>query len=218
MDRFDAMRLFARIVERRSFTLAAQDIGIPRSTVTQALKQLEARLGVRLLQRTTRTVTPTLDGEAYYRRCLAIIDDVEDAEGAFGGSKPKGMLRIEVQGTLARYFLLPGLADFFAHYPDIEISMSEGDRWVDLVREGVDCVLRFGSLPDSDMVARRLGMLERLTYAAPDYIQRFGLPADLDGLAGHRMVGLRSLTTGNLWPLEFIAGSAVRALDRKSVV
>ena len=109
MDRLDAMRLFTRIVERRSFTLAAQDIGMPRSTVTQAVKQMEDRLGVRLLQRTTRTVRPTLDGEAYYRRCLAILADVEDAEGAFSGAMPKGTLRVDVQGTLARHFLLPGL-------------------------------------------------------------------------------------------------------------
>jgi DNA-binding transcriptional LysR family regulator len=90
MDRFDSMRLFVRIVERRSFTLAAQDIGIPRSTVTQVIKQLEERLGVRLLQRTTRVVSPTLDGEAYARRCVAILADIENAEGAFGGTKPGG--------------------------------------------------------------------------------------------------------------------------------
>ncbi|MEM9684800.1 MAG: LysR family transcriptional regulator, partial [Pseudomonadota bacterium] len=107
MDRLDAMRLFVRIVERRSFTAAAQDIGVPRSTVTEAIKQMEARLGVQLLHRTTRVVRPTLDGEAYYQRCLAILDDVEDAEAAFAGARPKGRLNIEVQGTLARYFLMP---------------------------------------------------------------------------------------------------------------
>ncbi len=213
MDRFDAMRLFVRIVERRSFTLAAQDIGLPRSTVTQALQQMEARLGVRLLQRTTRTVSPTLDGEAYYRRCMAIIDDIEDAEGAFGGIKPKGMLRIEAQGTVARHFLVPGLPDFFAQYPDIELTMSEGDRWVDLVREGVDCVLRFGALPDSDMIARRLGLLRRMTYAAPSYIAKLGMPDGLDALAGHQMVGLRRLSTGHMAPLEFQTGDTVRAMS-----
>src|SRR5258706_987240 len=119
MDRFDAMRAFIRIVERRSFTLAAQDIGLPRSTVTQTVQQLKPGLGVRLLQRTTRSDSPTVDGEAYYRRCLAIIDDIEDAEGAFAGLRPRGSLRIEVQGTIARHFLLPGLPDFFARYPDI---------------------------------------------------------------------------------------------------
>src|SRR5882757_1328316 len=112
MDRFDAMRVFARVVERRSFTLAADDLGLPRSTVTGAVKQLEARLGVRLLERTTRHVSPTLDGEAYHRRCLTLLAELEDAEGAFGGAKPKGLLRIDVHGTLARHFLLPGLPGF----------------------------------------------------------------------------------------------------------
>src|ERR1700748_947710 len=128
MDRFDAMRLFTRVVERRSFTQPANDIGLPRATATQVVHQLEGRLGVRLLQRTTRIVRPTLDGEAYYRRCLAILDDVEDAEGAFRGAVPKGMLRVEVQGTLARHFLTPGLPAFFERYPQIELSMSESDR------------------------------------------------------------------------------------------
>src|SRR5215510_12010062 len=135
MDRLDAMRLFARIVERRSFTLAAHDMGLPRSTVTYAMKEMEARLGVKLLQRTTRTVRPTLDGEAYYRRCLAILDDIQEAEGAFSGAEPQGLLRVDVQGTLARHFLMPGLPEFFARYPRIELSMSESDRWVDPVQE-----------------------------------------------------------------------------------
>src|SRR3546814_1084011 len=103
MDRIDAMRLYTRIVERRSFTLAAHDLQVPRSTVTKVIRALETRLGARLLQRTTRVVRPTLDGEAYYRRCLGILDDIEDAEGAFCGAQPRGLLRIEVQGTLARH-------------------------------------------------------------------------------------------------------------------
>ncbi|MDL2400770.1 LysR family transcriptional regulator [Rhizobium mayense] len=101
MDRFGALRVFSRLVEHCSFTLAAEDIGLPRSTVTDALKQLEARLGVRLLQRTTRHVSPTLDGEGYCQRCLRILSDIEDAEGAFTGTKPKGLLRVDVHGTLA---------------------------------------------------------------------------------------------------------------------
>src|ERR1700724_1031724 len=100
MDRFDAMRVFTRVVERRSFTLAADDLGLPRSTVTDAVKQLEARLGVRLLERTTRQVRPTLDGEAYHRRCVSLISDVEEAEAAFGGAKPKGLLRAAVTASL----------------------------------------------------------------------------------------------------------------------
>jgi DNA-binding transcriptional LysR family regulator len=212
MDRFEAMRVFTRVVERRSFTIAANDLGVPRSTVTDAVKTLEARLGVRLLERTTRTVRPTLDGEAHYRRCLALIADLEDAEGAFGGAKPKGLLRLEVQGTLARHFVVPRLPDFFAEYPDIEISMSETERWVDLIREGVDVVLRFGQLPDSDMIACEVVVLQRLTCAAPNYVERHGTPVTPDALDGHRMIGLRSLTTGRVRPMEFMVGDGVQEI------
>lgn len=213
MDRLEAMRVFTRIVERRSFTLAAQDTAVPRSTVTTVIREMEARLGVRLLQRTTRTVTPTLDGEAYYRRCLAILDDVEDAEGAFRGARPAGQLRVDVQGTLARHFLMPALPQFFAQYPEVELSMSETDRWIDPVQEGVDCVLRYGQLPDSDLVARRVAVLERLTCASPEYLARFGTPGSLDDLNGHRVVGLRALTTAHITPLEFGIDGEYRVME-----
>ncbi|EJZ17610.1 LysR family transcriptional regulator [Rhizobium sp. Pop5] len=210
MDRVDAMRVFCRVAERRSFTLAAEDTGLPRSTVTDAIKQLEARLGVRLLQRTTRHVSPTLDGEAYYQRCLSILADIEDAEGAFAGAKPKGLLRVDVHGTLARHFVLPSLPSFLETYPEIEFYMSEGDRLVDLVREGIDCVLRASTLGDSDMVARRVALLEEITLASPAYIAAHGLPQHPDRLAGHRMVGFHSSATGGVLPLEFIVDGVVR--------
>jgi DNA-binding transcriptional LysR family regulator len=212
MDRFDAMRLFARIVERRSFTLAANDMEIPRSTATKVIAELEARLGVRLLQRTTRVVRPTLDGEAFHQRCLRILDDVEDAEGAFKGVQAKGQLRIEVQGTLARHFLLPGLPGFFERYPEIQIAMSESDRWVDLVQEGVDCALRYGHLRDSELAARQVATLHRLTCATPAYLETFGTPATVDDLRGHRVIGLRSITTGQVTPLEFRKGKELQSL------
>ncbi len=212
MDRLDAMRLFTRVVDRRSFTQAAHDLDIPRSTATQVIRSLEERLGVRLLQRTTRVVRPTLDGEAYYRRCLAILDDIEDAEGAFSGAEPRGMLRVEVQGTIARHFLMPHLPDFFDRYPGIEVAMSESDRWVDIVREGVDCVLRYGALPDSDMIARRVTMLDRMTCAAPSYLARHGTPMTVADLPRHHAVGLRSITTGALTPFEFVRGDEVETL------
>ena len=210
MDRFDAMRVFIRVVEQRSFTQAAQDLGLPRSTATDAIKQLETRLGVRLLQRTTRTVSPTLDGEAYYRRCLAILGDIEDAEAAFAGAKPRGLLRVDVQGTLARRFVLPALPSFLARYPDLGLFMGEGDRWVDLVREGVDCVLRVGEPRDTDMVARRVAMLQEVTCASPAYFAEFGVPTSIEALQGHRMVGFRSSATGALLPLEFIKDGVAR--------
>jgi DNA-binding transcriptional LysR family regulator len=218
MDRLDAMRVFARIVERKSFTAAARDLGLPASTVTDAVKLLERRLGVRLLQRTTRHVSPTVDGEAYYRRCLVILADVEDAEGAFSGAKPKGLLRIDVQGRLARHFLMPGLPRFLAQYPDIEFHISEGDRFVDLVREGVDCVLRVGPVADSDMVARRMATLEEVTCASPEYIARFGMPRRWDVLDGHRMVSFHSSATGQTMPLEFQVGEVLKTVTLPHMV
>ena len=218
MDRFDAMRVFSRVVERRSFTLAAEDTGLPRSTVTDAVKQLEARLGVRLLQRTTRHVSPTLDGEAYYQRCLRILSDIEDAEGAFAGAKPKGLLRVDVHGTLARHFVLPNLPSFLETYPEIELYMTEGDRFVDLIREGIDCVLRVGTPQDSDMIARRVAMLEEITLAAPAYVERFGMPTHPNTLDGHRMIGFRSSATGGLLPLEFTIDGAVRNITLPATV
>lgn len=219
MDRFDAMRVFSRVVERRSFTLAAEDTGLPRSTVTDAVKQLEARLGVQLLQRTTRHVSPTLDGEAYYQRCLSILADIEDAEGAFAGGKPKGLLRVDVHGTLGRHFLMPSLPAFLETYPDIEIHISEGDRYVDLIREGIDCVLRAGSLQDSDMIARRVAVLEEMTLASPAYIAAHGQPRHPDELPGtHRMVAFHSTATGSLLALEFIVDGMVRKIMLPSTV
>ncbi|MGE5525367.1 MAG: LysR substrate-binding domain-containing protein [Rhodospirillaceae bacterium] len=204
MDRFDAMRVFTRVTERRSFTLAAEDLGVPRSTVSDVVKQLEKRLGVRLLQRTTRHITPTLDGEAYYQRCLSILAEVEDAESAFGGAKPKGLLRVDVQGTLARHWVLPRLPEFFRTYPDLVMRMSEGDRFVDPIREGVDCVLRVGVLQDSDMIARRLTLLDEVTMASRSYIEARGMPSHPSDLQqGHCMVAFHSSATSGVLPLEF---------------
>lgn len=214
MDRFDALRVFVRIVERRSFTRAAEDLALPRATVTDAIKALESRLGVRLLQRTTRQVSLTLEGEIFYARCLRLIADMEDAEGAFRDTRPKGPLRIEVHGTLARHLLFPRLPAFLEAYPDIELDVSEGDRYVDLVREGVDCAVRVGELRDSDLVARRLTLLPEATAASPAYCERHDMPADVDALetGGHVMVGFKSTAIGALLPLEFQQEGRVRHL------
>jgi len=213
VDRFDAMRLFTRVVERRNFSQAATDLALPRSTATSVIQQLEQRLGVRLLQRTTRTVRPTLDGEAYYRRCLVILDDVENAEGALRGTDPRGLLRVDVHGTLARHFLLPGLPQFLKSFPGLELHMTEGDRLADLIREGIDCVLRVGTPRDSDMIMRRVAMLDEVTLAAPSYLAEHGMPASIADLnEGHRMVGFQSSATGTLLPLQFALHHEIRSI------
>jgi DNA-binding transcriptional LysR family regulator len=218
MDRFDAMRVFTRIVERRSFTKAADDLGLPRSSVTDAVRMLEARLGVRLLQRTTRQVSPTLDGEAYYQRCVSLIADMEDAESAFAGAKPSGLVRVDVHGTLARYFLLPGLPRFRQQYPDIRLHFSEAHQPLDMIREGLDCVLRTGELSDSPLIKRRLAVLDRGTFASPDYLNRFGTPQSPDDLERHEMVGLLSSDTSEIIPLVFGSDSKTRQVRLPAMV
>lgn len=203
MDRFDEMRVFIRVAETRSFRRTAESLGVPRSTVTEVIKRMEARLGVRLLNRTTRVVAPTLDGEAWYRRCLSIVVEVEDAEAAFAGGAARGRLRVDVHGTLARHFLLPGLPDFLVKHPDLDLVMSEGDRLVDLIREGVDCVVRVAKPVDSDLIVRRLGTLSEAVVAAPEYFDRHGVPKTPDDLEGHRVVAFLSSKTGAPMDLAF---------------
>jgi len=218
MDRLEVMRLFTRIVERQSFTLAAQDLDLPRSTATQAIKELEKRLGVRLLQRTTRHVRSTLDGEAYYQRCVTILGEVEDADAAFSDAKPRGLLRVNVHGTLARHFVLPSLPAFLAEYPDLQLHIGEGDRLVDLVREGIDCVLRVGDLQDSGMVGRRVALLDEVTCASPAYLARHGAPSSPDDLRGHVAIGFMSSATGMTLPLEFMLDGSMKNVVLPAVV
>jgi DNA-binding transcriptional LysR family regulator len=179
---------------------------------------LEARLGVRLLRRTTRQVSPTPDDEAYYQRCVSLIADMEDAEGAFAGAKPSGLVRVDVHGTLARHFLLPGLPRFRQQYPDIRLHFSEAHQPLDMIREGFDCILRAGELSDSPLIKRRLALLERGTFASPDYLGRFGTPQTPDDLAGHEMVGFLSPDTGEILPLVFGTGGNARQVTLPAVV
>jgi len=206
------MRLFVRVVERGSFTAAAADLGRPRSTATEALKSLEAHLGARLLARTTRHLALTVDGQDYFRRCLAILAELDEAESAFRGGEPRGLLRIDAHGLLTRTFLLPGLPEFLARYPRIDLHLGQGDRLVDLVREGVDCVIRAGEPADSGMILRRLGTIEEITVASPDYLVRRGTPGQLKDLEGHQMVGFLSSRTGEVLPLEFTVGTVMQAV------
>jgi DNA-binding transcriptional LysR family regulator len=209
MDRLQAMRLYTRIVELGSFTAAADDLNLPRATVTHAIKRLEARLGAQLLQRTTRRVRSTRDGETYYGHCVRLLADMDEVEADFREAlvQPKGRLRVDLPATLARLLVIPALRDFFARYPLIQLDIGTGDRFVDLVREGVDCVLRVGALGDSGMVGRRVGVLEQITVASAAYVRRHGLPDSLAALQdGHLAVNWVSPTTHRAEPLEFMVG------------
>jgi len=216
MDQLDSMRLLVRVVERKSFSAAASDLGIPRSSATTAIKQMEERLGARLLQRSTRHVAPTPEGEIYYRRCTAILAEIEDAEAALTAREVRGLLRIDVHGPMARAYILPELPAFLERHPALTLFIGEGDRYVDPVREGFDCVIRGGEIADSEMIVRRLGLAREATLASPSYLARYGTPRNLDDLSHHHMIGFASSRTGQVLPLDFTVGNTLRTMTLPS--
>jgi len=204
MDRFDAMQAFARVVEAGSFTKAAETLHMSRATVTQLVQQLEARLRVRLLNRTTRKVNVTADGAVYYQRVIKLLAEMEDAETSLSGASalPRGRLRVDVPSPLASIILVPALPSFYARYPDIQIDMGVSDRVVDIIDENVDCVVRGGQLTDLSLMARRVADLELGVFAAPGYLARCGTPLHPRELedSHHRIVGFLWARTGRAVP------------------
>ncbi len=200
MDRFDAMQAFARVVETGSFTKAAATLHMSKTSVTQLVQQLEARLRVRLLNRTTRKVNVTADGAAYYERVLRVLADVDDAETSLSSASasPRGRLRVDVPSPLARMILIPALPAFHAQYPDIQLDMGVSDRMVDIIGENVDCVVRGGELTDLSLMARHVGDLQLGVYAAPAYLKLAGTPQHPRELEDthHRIVGFLWARTG----------------------
>ncbi|AVR97305.1 LysR family transcriptional regulator [Pseudoduganella armeniaca] len=195
MDRFHAMQAFARVVETGSFTRAAATLHLSRTTITQLVQQLEARLRVQLLNRTTRKVHVTADGAAYYEHVVRLLAELEAIETGLPGAAaaPRGSLRVDVPSPLATLVLMPALPAFHARYPDIELELGASDRKVDPVAEGVDCIVRGGAMTDNALKARRVADLRLGVYAAPAYLARAGMPAHPRELAerGHRIVAYR---------------------------
>ncbi|WP_207265921.1 LysR family transcriptional regulator [Pseudomonas sp. GW101-3H06] len=204
MDRFDAMQAFARVVEAGSFTKAAETLHMSKTSVTQLVQQLEARLRVKLLNRTTRKVNVTADGAVYYERVVRLLADLDDAETSLSGAStvPRGRLRVDVPSPLASMILVPALPDFHARYPDLQIDMGVSDRIVDLIDENVDCVVRGGELSDQSLMARRVGDLQLGVFAAPSYLERVGKPLHPRELedSDHRIVGFLWARTGRALP------------------
>ncbi|SPU95099.1 LysR family transcriptional regulator [Burkholderia cenocepacia] len=206
MDRLQAMQVFTRVVDTSSFTKAAETLSLPRASVTTIIQNLEAFLGVRLMHRTTRRLSLTPDGAAYYERCVRILADVEETEASFQANnrKPHGKLRIDMPGSIGRLLVIPSLCEFHTRYPDIDLQLGPSDRPVDLLQEGVDCVIRVGALQDSSLVARRVGLFECVTVASPDYLERHGEPQTIDDLNQHKAVNYFSSRTGRTIDWTFL--------------
>ncbi|CAB3794139.1 HTH-type transcriptional regulator DmlR [Paraburkholderia caffeinitolerans] len=193
MDRLQTMQIYVNIVERGSFTQAAEVLQLHRPAVTKAVQQLEQELGIRLLNRSTRRVSMTAEGEAFYQRCVQLLASVNDTFASFAQfseqrPQPKGRLRLNFATAFAKSVIIPALPEFQQRYPQIELVVGASDQPVDLIGEGIDCVVRIGELRDSSMVARKIGAVPMVTCASPSYLARHGVPRTLDDLRAHKAV------------------------------
>jgi DNA-binding transcriptional LysR family regulator len=216
----DQLRIFARVAELNSFTLAAEQLGLAKGGVSTAVRRLEAHVGARLLQRTTRRVQLTPDGEQFLERCKDLLADAEQLQAMFqpAASGLRGRLRIDLPNALARDLIIPRLPEFLSAHPLLEVGISTSDRRVDLVQEGFDCVLRVGPLADADLVARPLGVMTMRNVASPAYLRAHGTPSTLADLAQHRIVHYAAKlgTQGAGW--EYQDGGVVRIHPMRSAI
>jgi LysR family transcriptional regulator, regulator for bpeEF and oprC len=210
MNKLQAMQVFVRVVETGAMTRAADSLQIPKATATTLIQQLEADLGVKLLNRTTRSVSVTTDGAAYYPRCVAILAQIRDTEESLAHrhAAPGGRLRVDVPTLLARWVLVPALPAFFARYPDIDLALGCSERRADLIEEGIDCAVWSGELEDSTLIARRVGLLYFGTCASPSYLAAHGQPRHPDDLASHRCINHFSPRTGKIFDWVFAKNDA----------
>lgn len=190
MDRLNSMQIFVRVVELESFTKAGESLGLPKASVSNHIQQLETMLGTRLLYRTTRKVQLTQDGASFYERCKDLLSDVDEIESMFqtGPSTITGRLRVDMPSAIARNFVMGKIPEFLKNHPGVEIEISCTDRKVDVIREGFDCVLRVGNLPDSGLMARQIGQLQIANCVSPGYIKKFGTPKNVEDLSKHHLI------------------------------
>jgi LysR family transcriptional regulator for bpeEF and oprC len=221
MDQLLAIRAFARVVEAGSFTKAADSLDMPNATLTKLVQALEAHLRVKLLQRTTRRVSVTPEGAAYYEKTMRLLKELDDVDTSFNAaqSRPRGHLRINIGSSIANLVVIPALPEFFARYPDIRIDMGVSDRHVDLVGDNVDCVIRGGVLTDMSLIGRQIGKASWITCATPAYLKEHGIPTHPDQLEKeHIVVSYLSARTNRVMPMNFArAGQKVEVVGARSI-
>jgi DNA-binding transcriptional LysR family regulator len=211
MDKLDAMNAFAKVVAAGSYAEAARRLGLTRSAVSKAVMELEQLLGARLLDRTTRRVTPTEAGRAYYERAVSILADVEETEIQISRlhDEPRGVLKINAPMSFGIMYLGDAVAAFMAQYPDLRIELTLNDRFIDPLEEGVDVTVRIGTLADSSLIARRLAPARRALVATPNYLKREGVPQSIDDLAHHRCLVYGHIAAAHRWQLLDDAGREI---------
>ncbi|WP_328485200.1 LysR family transcriptional regulator [Methylobacillus arboreus] len=214
------MTAFTRVAELSSFTQAAISLGLPKGSISMAVQNLEAHLGTRLLQRTTRKVVLTHDGQLFYQRCKDLLTDMDELESMFLLDEKgiHGRIRVDVPLAVAREVLMPHLPAFLAQHPGIKIELSSTDRRVDLVAEGFDCVVRVGSLGDSGLIARHVGLHPIVNCASPEYLQRHGIPITLDDLGRHFTVHYAQMLGSEDAYWEYAHGNDNRRVKMQSII
>ncbi|MGF6768371.1 LysR family transcriptional regulator for bpeEF and oprC [Paraburkholderia sp. GAS199] len=219
MDQLLALRVFVRIADSGGFGKAADSLDVPRATVSKLIQELETHLRVKLFQRSTRRVVVTDEGQTYYQHAVKLLADIDEMDGLFADSRgnPRGRVRVDIGSSLANLIVLPHLPAFRRRHPEIQLDIGVSDRHVDLIGEGVDCVIRGGELTDTSLVARRIASLEWGTYAGSAYLAERGTPAHPDDLlAHHDVVGYFSSLTGRAFPLLFGHGEEHLSLDPRA--
>jgi DNA-binding transcriptional LysR family regulator len=203
MDKLASIRAFTRVVQQGSFAAAARELRLSRSAVSKYVIELEQALGVQLLSRTTRSVVPTENGQAYYERCTSILSDLEEADLAVTRlqSEPRGLLRVNAPTSFGTLHLGRAVADFMERYSDLHIQLVLSDQQIDPVQEGFDVTLRIADLPSSSLIARKIAPASRVVCAAPSYLERRGTPKHPSELRDHDCLTYGHLATGNRWKL-----------------
>jgi DNA-binding transcriptional LysR family regulator len=201
MDRFAAIEAFVRVAETSSFSEAARRLRTSKSAVSRQVAAIEADLGVRLLQRTTRSLTLTEAGRSYFERARDILADLAEADQSVSRMQaaPRGRLRVNAPMSFGYLHLAPAIPDFLARHPEVSVELTMNDRFVDLVDEGFDIAVRIGSLADSSLVARRLAPIRRAVCASPDYLARRGTPVSPDDLGMHDCIGYTAVAAPQEW-------------------
>lgn len=219
MDLSD-LRIFCRVAELASFTKAAEHLNMAKGRVSTIVQLLEAEVGSRLLQRTTRSVQLTPDGEVFLARCKELLVESEQLQGMFRpiAGDLRGRVRIDMPGLFAQELVLPQLPELLATYPQLDLGISINDRRVDIVREGVDCVIRIGPLPDSDLVARTIGMMKMCNLASPAYLKQHGGLHSLGDLAQHRIIHYANNLRNEDAGFRYAHDGAVRTVPMRSAI
>ena len=201
MDRFAALEAFVKVAETQSFSEAARRLRSSKSAVSRSVGSLEAELGARLFNRTTRSLNLTEAGRAYFERVSRILADLDDADRALGHhqASPRGRLMVSAPMSFGFLHLAPALPDFLARFPEVDVELSLNDRFVDLVDDGFDVALRIGALPDSSLMARRIAPIRRTLCASPDYFQRRGTPQAPEDLRAHEALRNSNVARTQEW-------------------